>query len=467
MPGGRDNAMLEKVARKLTPVRASVIATAGLLALCLPLSTRADPSAGLGPLKVGTPFEELQQTLPEVPWVASNPWKHSGKPRWLVAASGIRIADLPFGAQLTRGYHGAYSISLEHTSAAADADDCEQRARAVFIAVEPQTGPMDPSGELIDNEYAEPIGARSSVKLSQTLDEAMRKPVSRDKLRGRQPAHRWWRATGYRNDDTSPIEFHFQMNYSRQRLEQACGIRLEARREATPPPPLRLPWAEMKPSRSPSIALRHLLVSRLALSTPLPAAGVTMTLTCRIDRSGGQVLSCDPPQDFRIKTAAESAPSAAEAALRRAASQLARDYRFDLANQPGLDLDDPAPLIVDIPLQLQNADVRTLTNTESAIPMAAANFKWAAGASAAVLERLYPTRALRAGEQSAVALVCRIEEDFSPVCAPIQQDPRPTPDFEWAALEILTHYRAQPMARDGSTTVGRLVLQQLQFRLAD
>ena len=250
---------------------------------------------GLGPVPVGAPFEEIRRSLPDVAWVESNPYRFSGQPRQLSAATGVRIADLSFSAHLARGHHGRYSIELQHEGPAVNADDCEQQARAVFMVIEPQTGPMEPSGELIDNEYAEPIGARSSIKLSQTLDDAMRKPVSREKLKGRQPAHRWWRATGLRTEEALPVQFRFQMDYARRGGDRACVIRVEAEREPAAPPPLHLEFADLTPARTPSIALRHLLVSRLAAGQPLPADGVERTVPCRVNRNSGTVERCDLP----------------------------------------------------------------------------------------------------------------------------------------------------------------------------
>ena len=428
------------------------------------VAVAADLPAGLGPLRLGTPFEDVRRDLPDIAWVDGNPYPHSGKPRQLAAASGIVIADLSFSASLVRGHHGGYSIELQHEAAATDADDCERRARAVFIAIEPQTGPMEPSGGLLPGEYAESIGARSRIKRVQTLDETLRKPVPREKLRGRQPARRWLRGRTPDGGNLRETRFQFQMDYARSDGPRACRIRLDAVRDSSPPPPVTVDWAKLSPSRAPSIALRHLLVSRLGARHLLPANGVAWTLSCSVERNSGAVEHCELPPPPADLTAADALH---ESAMRRAAVQLAREYRFDIGKLVDIDRDDPVPLQVDIPIRLRPEDVRTLTHTESAVPLRSAGFKWASGASPGVLERLYPTRALRAGEQSAVALVCRIEEDYSPVCAPIQQEPRPAPDFEWAALEILTHYRASPTATDGTSTIGRMVLQRLEFRVED
>lgn len=419
---------------------------------------------GFGPLLVGMPFEEVTTAVPEAQWVAGDPYRFSGQPRRLSTAHGVRIAEVDFSARLSRGHHGQYSIGLEHAGAAADADDCERRARAVFLAVEAQTGPMASPGELIAHEYVEEIGARSQAKLSQTLDDAMRKPVPRAKPRGRQPARRWLRAEGLPNDSRPATTVNFAMDYRRDGSD-ACVIRLEAERPALAPAETPLALGELTTDRGPSIGLRHLLASRLLATGDLPETGVDAVFDCLLDRASGVLFGCaaagtaPPPANAEEQTR--------RAVQRRALHGLATAYHFDLARVPGLDRDDPVPLLVSIPVRLHPGDVRSLQDTASAVPMKTAGFRWAQVARESTLERLYPTRALRAGEQSAVALVCRIEEDLSPVCAPVQQEPRPAPDFEWAALEILTHYRAQPQAVDGTSTIGRLVLQRLDFRLAD
>jgi hypothetical protein len=136
-----------------------------------------------------------------------------------------------------------------------------------------------------------------------------------------------------------------------------------------------------------------------------------------------------------------------------------------MARVAGLDRDDPLPVLVEIPLKLALDDIKNLTSTTTAVPISTAGFRWAIRAPASLLERLYPNRALRAAEETTVALICEIQSDYSPVCAPAQQDPRPAPDFEWAALEILTFYQAEALARDGNSTVGRKILQNLQFKM--
>ena len=452
--------LLATVGSKLPPTKTLLAVGASLLATA---SFAAPPQipTGLGPLRLGMSLEELHAAIPGAEWTAGRPLKYSQKPTEFTA-SGVLLAERPFVVKVSSRHHGFYRMELEHAYAAPDADDCEQTARAVFASIEPQTGPMQPPGKIIRGEEGEAIGTWSTVKLSQVLKEEEFKPISRAKLKGRKPARRWLRATTRESAATHAnplIEFEtvpgqaeatFSMDYQRGDNEDTCRIRLEAQRAPTPPPLQQLPATALKAAQTPSIARRHFEMSRLTIGVTLPAGGIALNVRCNVDRDTGRTRDCQPPN---------STPEGATAA------RLARAYQFDMAKVAGLDRDDPLPVLVEIPLKLAQDDIKNLTSTTTAVPISAAGFRWAIRAPASLLERLYPNRALRAAEETTVALICEIQSDYSPVCGPAQQDPRPAPDFEWAALEILTFYQAEPLARDGNSTVGRKILQNLQFKM--
>ncbi len=184
--------LLATVGSKRPRTRNTRAVGAGLLAT---FSLAATPASlpGLGPLRVGMSLEELRAATPGIEWKTGRPMKYSGQPTEY-KADGVRIADLPFSAEVYARHHGAYGLTLEHASAAQDANECEQSARAVFAVIETQTGPMKPPGEMYRGEESEEIGARSTVKLSQVLSMADYKPISRAKLKNRNPERRWLRA---------------------------------------------------------------------------------------------------------------------------------------------------------------------------------------------------------------------------------------------------------------------------------
>ena len=510
--------MLPTIGSKLSPTKSLLAVAASMLRTLLlgaswlaTASFAAPPQAptGLGPLRIGMSLEELRAATPGVEWTAGRPLKYSQKPTEFTA-SGVLLAERPFVVKVSSRHHGFYRMELDHAYAALDADDCEQTARAVFAFVEPQTGPMQPPGEMIRGEEGEAMGAWSTVKLSQVLKEEEFKPISRAKLKGRKPARRWLRATtresaaAHANPfielETIPghAEATFSMDYQRSDNEDTCRIRLEAQRAPTPPPLQQLPATALKAAQTPSISRRHFEQSRLAISVLLPASGVEVNVQCRVDRDYGRTRDCrlseldvgrkiipglassvthvtliSTPNSNAIITNGPPpplpppplTPEALTAKVHSTALRLARAYQFDMGRVPNLDRDDPLPVLVDIPIRMAPTDLRELKATDQAVPLSQAGFRWATRPPASQLEQLYPKRALRAAEQTNVALVCEVQEDFSAVCAPAKQDPRPAPDFEWAALEILTYYRAESMAKDGTTTVGRKILQNLQFRL--
>ena len=509
--------LLPTVGSKLPPTKTLLAVGASLLRTLLVgaslLATASFAAAsqiptGLGPLRFGMGLEELHAATPGVEWTAGRPLKYSQKPTEFTA-SGVLLAERPFVVKVSSRHHGFYRMELDHAYAALDADDCEQTARAVFAFVEPQTGPMQPPGEMIRGEEGEAMGAWSTVKLSQVLKEEEFKPISRAKLKGRKPARRWLRATTRESAATHANPFieletipghaeaTFAMYYQRSDNEDTCRIRLEARRAPTPPPLQQLPATASKAAQTPSISRRHFEQSRLAISVLLPASGVEVNVQCRVDRDYGRTRDCrlseldvgrkiipglasSVPPVTLISTPNNNAiitngppppppppltPEALTAKVHSTALRLARAFQFDMARVPNLDRDDPLPVLVDIPIRMATTDIRELNATDQAVPLSQAGFRWATRPPASQLEQLYPKRAKRAAEQTNVALVCEVQEDFSAVCAPAKQDPRPAPDFEWAALEILTYYRAEPMAKDGTTTVGRKILQKLQFKI--
>ena len=507
--------LLATVGSKLPPTKTLLAVGASLLrslivggSLLATASFAAPPQipTGLGPLHFGMSLEELHAATPGVEWTAGRPLKYSQKPTEFTA-SGVLLAERPFVVKVSSRHHGFYRMELDHAYAAPDADDCEQTARAVFASIEPQTGPMQPPGEMIRGEEGEAIGAWSTVKLSQVLKEEEFKPISRAKLKGRKPARRWLRATTRESATTHAnplIEFEtvpgqteatFAMDYQRGDNEGACRIRLEAQRAPTPPPLQQLPANALKVAQTPSISRRHFEQSRLAISVVLPASGVEVNVQCRVDRDYGRTRDCrlseldvgrkvipglasSVPPVTLISTPNSNAiitngppppppvtPEALTTKVHSTALRLARAYQCDMDRVPNLDRDDPLPVLVDIPIRMPPTDIRELKATDQAVPLSQAGFRWATRPPASQLEQLYPKRALRAAEQTNVALVCEVQEDFSAVCAPAKQDPRPAPDFEWAALEILTFYRAEPKAANGMPTPGIKFLQNLQFRL--
>ena len=507
--------LLPTVGSKLPPTKTLLGVGASLLrtllvgaSLLATASFAAAPQTptGLGPLRFGMSLEELHAATPGVEWTAGRPLKYSQKPTEFTA-SGVLLAERPFVVKVSSRHHGFYRMELDHAYAAPDADDCEQTARAVFASIEPQTGPMQPPGEMIRGEEGEAIGAWSTVTLSQVLKEEEFKPISRAKLKGRKPARRWLRATTRESAAThaNPLieletvpgqtEAMFAMDYQRGDNEGACRIRLEAQRAPTPPPLLQLPATALKAAQTPSISRRHFEQSRLAISVLLPASGVEVNVQCRVDRDYGRTRDCRlseldvgrkiipglasslPPVTL-ISTPNSNAiitngppppppltPEVLTTKVHSTALRLARAYQFDMGRVPNLDRDDPSPILVDLPIRMAMTDIRELRATEQAVPVTQAGFRWATRPPASQLEQLYPKRALRAAEETTVTLICEIQSDLSPVCAPAQQDPRPAPDFEWAALEILTFYQAEPLARDGNSTVGRKILQNLQFKM--
>ncbi len=517
------------------------------------LAATPAPLPGFGPLRVGMSLEELRAATPGIEWKTGRPMKYSGQPTEY-KADGVRIADLPFSAEVYARHHGAYGMTLEHASAALDADQCEQSARAVFAVIEPQTGPMEPSGLMIRGEESEPIGASSTVKLSQVLSMADYKAISRAKLQNRKPERRWLRANTPGSSEingrpdvldtglSGATAASFAMDYQHEDGNESCRIRLTALRAADPPPPTVMDFNALRAAQNPSIARRHFELTRLAISVALPTGGVELNVRCRVDRDTGRTTNCQPndagngggaiaglapspPKDrnglevpvvigigtpvpagvgtqaaggagtptsvgtgapatasdgkpsvlTQVIPAATAAPTPPPAPLlspealaskaRNTAGRLANAYQFDMGQVAGLDRDDPQAVLVDIPVRLNPADIRELRNTDQAVPVTQSGFRWATRAPAHILERLYPKRALRRGEQTNVALVCEVQTDLSAVCAPARQDPRPAPDFEWAALEILTYYRAEPKTFAGTPTPGIKFLQNLQFKL--
>lgn len=505
--------LLATVGSKRPPTRSKQAVGAGLLAIFSLAATPA-PLPGLGPLRVGMSLDEIRAATPDIEWKTGRPMKYSGQPTEY-KADGILIAGLPFSAEIYARHHGAYGMTLEHASAAQDADQCEQSARAVFAVIEPQTGPMEPSGAMIRGEESEPIGARSNVKLSQVLSMADYKAISRAKLKNRKPERRWLRANTPGSSEingrpdvldtglSGATAASFAMDYQREDGNEACRIRLTALRAADPPPPTLMEFNALRAAQSPSIARRHFELTRLAISVALPAGGVELNVRCRVDRDTGRTTNCQPndagngggaiaglapspPKDRNgvevpvvigigtpvpagVGTPAPPAPLLSPEALaskaRNTAGRLANAYQFDMGQVAGLDRDDPQAVLVDIPVRLNPADIRELRNTDQAVPVTQSGFRWATRAPAHILERLYPKRALRRGEQTNVALVCEVQTDLSAVCAPARQDPRPAPDFEWAALEILTYYRAEPKTVAGTPTPGIKFLQNLQFKI--
>lgn len=411
-----------------------------------------------GGLRIGMTLDEVRAALPVAAWEEGDRLKFSQRPTTLRAPAAVEFAGARHDAKVMAGYRGRYELDLRREFASGSAAACEAAGRELIVATEAQLGPLRGPDPVVTGEERERIGVASTVTVSQAIGA---NPMTRRQVRGRDPDQFFLRARG--GGAVLPggesIDVLVLLDYRRGTAPD-CFAELRASRSATPAPAQALEFASLRATAEPSIAMKHVaMATHAALVRP---EGLAFRYRCQVERATGVAFDCrqdSPPIDA-------TAPPAPLAALRPALHEMAKAHRFDLSAVPGLDRDDPQPVEVLIPISLQPGDLRPTDFVQSGDLQLEPHFRWQRRVGPDP-SSYYPTRALRAGENAAVEMACQIQADLSPVCAPLPSVPRAPPDFEQAVMRLMASYRADPTAADGSSTVGRIKLARVEFRLGD
>lgn len=421
----------------------------------------------LGPLRLGMSLDEVKAATPGASWRPEAVSRFSGRAFRLRSDPPLVIHGLEVEVEVHARFH-EQSLRAVAVQRQPSAEACERSALAWLAAAEPGLGPFagaapattpgqggglqwntqrTPGGGLTVVPSARPgvpgrtdgetlaVGPRSSV-LAEAFDDDER-PRARRGLFAGDPA-RLKLSAAQRGPG---FELEIQVDYLAEAQGGACRIGVTLQRLLLPALPQ--PFDEaVHPLRSQaSVAARHLAYG----DTPPPAAPLDLTLRCDVDRATGWTRRC-------AAIGPRVSPALEAVALRRAAL-----LEFDMAR---VDRDDPVPLRGPVHLRLAPEDRRPMDfATAPRTPWAALVLEREPGPDDFMTH--YPPEALDLGQETDVALVCRVEADGSLLCLPAGAPDR----FGRAGVLLAAAaYRVAPALRDGRPSAGQVVALSLPFR---
>jgi hypothetical protein len=366
------------------------------------------PAPKLGPISLGISLEEAQSALPTDTWRVESRLP-SGKPSHFVAENALEWAGDKANVTLASTYYRR-QILLNTLAKETNAQSCLERAQNWSVKLAKTSGALV-IDRPTDNSENKLVGQSGVARLSAT--QGLRY----------WPTQKW--------SSRPPTDFHFSAkpelapagNYETAALWSArcspegCAIEPAMTQTVAQPADIQeLPDALQRIVAKPSIGRRHFLSSSLKNWIPplfegeirntdrsprdiLPEA-VTAQVRCLINRHNGIARQCEMAQGE------PSYPSGVEDAL----TSLGASYQFDTSGL-GLDVDDPAPLQVTLPVTVSPNDI---VSTQFQLPDAPMQIPFKLPENWA--ERAFPQEAIDKGIDAEMLILCQIQSDQSVVC---------------------------------------------------
>lgn len=384
-----------------------------LLALGFASNVGAQPFANvpvpkLGPVSLGMSLDEVQAELPTATWRVEARFP-SGKPSRFAADDALEWAGDKASVTLVSTYYGR-QILLVHLSKETNAQSCLERAKNWSIKLAETTGALvigDPTGRYEDIPLRQSGVARLSA-----FQGSRHWPTQ--KWSSRPPTDFYFSA---KPEFVPASNYESDASITARYSADGCSIELSMAQttpQSTDIP--QLPDVVQRTTLKPLIGRRHFLASSLKTWIPplwegnvrntdrsprdiLPDA-VTAQVKCLINRHNGTARQCELVPDQPIYPAG----------VVNALTSLGASYQFDTSGL-GLNIDDPAPLQVTLPITLSPADIKStqfdLPNVPLEIPFRIPEN---------LLARIIPNEAIDKELGAKMLVLCQIQIDQSVVC---------------------------------------------------
>ncbi len=366
------------------------------------------PAPKLEPVALGMSLEEAQSALPMANWRVEERLP-SGKPSRYVADNALEWSGDTANVTLVSTYYKR-QIFLNTQAKETNAQSCLERAKRWSVKLAETTGALivdDPAGNTENI-----IVGQSGVAQLSAFQDFRYWPT--EKWSNRPPTHFYFNAKP---------EFAPTSNYETAALLKArylsdtCAIELAMTQTVAQPTDVpELPNALQRIVLEPSIGRRHFLSSSLKNWIPpswengvrntdrsprdiLPEI-VTAQVRCLINRHNGIARQCE------LVAGEPPYPSGVVDAL----TSLGGSYQFDTSGL-GLDIDDPAPLQVTLPVTVSPNDI---VSTQFQLPEAPLQIPFKLPDS--FFERAFPQEAIDKGIGAKILVLCQIQSDQSVVC---------------------------------------------------
>jgi hypothetical protein len=367
------------------------------------------PAPKLGPVSLGISLEEAQSALPAAEWRVEARFP-SGKPSRFAAEKALEWAGNNANVTLASTYHKRQNL-LNTLAKETNAQSCLERTKNWSVKLAETNGALDSDRPTVRFDENIVFGQGGVARLSATQDLRY---WPTQKWSGLAPADRYFSAkpefarAGYY--ETAAL---WTARYS----PKGCAIEPAMTQTVAQPADIQeLPNALQRIVLKPSIGRRHFLASSLKNWIPplydgdvrntdrsprdiLPEA-VTAQVRCLINRRNGIARQCE------LAAGEPSYPSGVEDAL----TSLGASYQFDTSGL-GLDIDDPAPLQVTLPVTVSPSDI---VSTQFQLPDAPLQVPFKLPDN--FFERAIPQEAVATELGAKILVLCQIQSDQSVVC---------------------------------------------------
>lgn len=405
-------------------------------------SPKAATTVRLGPIVFGSSLEDIQAAVPDARWQTTSRSRFTGRAFEIKADDAIELGGRRMKVDARRHKYD-WDVTLTSRTTEAGPQACEQAGYAMLTALEEGVGTLRGAGDVRTESV--PFGRSSTAQFS-ALDERSR-PIARKNL-ARSKVDRL-SVSARREADQLEVKAYAAYD---ARNAANCVFSVTAIGWRSMPPMAVVPYDEKAIVRDMSIGDRHRLASPLGL----PADGVIVRLQCQVSRQSGAVLVCHGGDD--ASTSADIVGVA-----RRYAGALA----FDMST---LDRDDPQPVVIEVPVRVAPADVKSLAFPGPWLTMSEVAFD--AVPPPEEVQRAYPWKARSQGVAARVETTCQVQVDGSLICRTptvVRRDGLADlkVDFERAVEKLLPMYRAAPALKTGEPSAGVAFGMAVAFEVAE
>ena len=459
--------------------RKSILAFAALaLALAGAATAQEAKPLSVGPLRFDMSLAEIKAAAPATTWEDLKFTTHAKRLVETRGQNAVTLAGMAFDVIAFDSY-GTRDWRVKKDFPGTTAAACETRAMTVFAALEPGLTRLEseppsvrpgtraatpwnvqrlPGGAMVVSPGVSAQGGpitlgetvqigAASAALVRAQDAKMR-PIKRADFDKKPPVACELFAIG--GGEGQPV-ITYTADFDVIASQTICAIELRiAKRDTRPDERIAFDATKLKPAL---IGYRHWRASKLAA---IPPEGVTIPLSCTIERATGAIRNCfDDPrtpkerEDFAF-----------------AAMDIYAGASYDLGD---VDKDDPLPAIVKFDGRIEPGDARPIDFLD-APRTPRESLRWRRLPRGETWERLYPTKLKEKGIQASMIATCQIQADYSVICAGARatdQPPEIAAQFAPPIYEAMTWAYAAENKVDGASSVGAVFDLQLAFKLAD
>jgi hypothetical protein len=417
---------------------------------------RAGEPISIGPLRTGMTLEELRAAAPQLTWKENASAFDSSSEKVWRAENALELAGLAYNAYITRGWHGAYEISLVRRATERDETACAQVYEDLLADLETRFGTFLAS----NTDYSkEPDFVPAGMPTSTGTRKA-----------GKGSSLTWHTTVAYAQGTAHAEHASGTVEaigkYFVDSLlfgKSACVTSLNIEIKGQAPGFEEISVDKLAPLRAPSLATLHGSLE----GVDLPASGITVKARCRLARKTGEVGDCEFT-DVNLPLPVQNAVFRRKDEMVYAVANLEPGNPVPLFTHLQFRLDPRERLKVGAPGDEIRADDIEWSDAEDSIP------KGAGGKSNYASINIGSSGSEWKWDTARVTATCQIQRDGSLVCLPYEStygetvvvDSYNTGRFERAASSNLRERRAAPRSKTGAITAGRWVRVELPLRLA-